>query len=151
MRRTARTLLDPDAAPDVLPPGPAETAALTETLRHHLALLMPEVERLAQDADPASVTRYCALACLKETEGRLLAGPGAHGAVFHARRLARLLWLLCDHRDRLKEGSEWPEYVAYRRLMRHLGGCVRCGVEGRGVCGVREGLLAAYRRERGRI
>ena len=103
MRESACLLLGPDGAPDVLPPAPAGLDSLTTTLRGHLVLLAPEVEQVAARLHKDSIPRYCALACVGEARGKLRAeaGPGLHGAVAYARRLARCLNALCDHYDKL--------------------------------------------------
>lgn len=103
MRATARLLLGPDDAPDALPALPDEVDTLTATLRGHLELLGPEVEKTAGRLDKESIPRYCALACVGEARGKLRAepGPGLYGAVAYARRLARVLNALCDHYEKL--------------------------------------------------
>ncbi|MFI5798602.1 DUF6415 family natural product biosynthesis protein [Streptomyces sp. NPDC051677] len=101
MRETVRILLNPDI--DALPPAADELAALTRTVRGHLAVLIPEVEQAAGRLDKQSVPRYCALACVGEARGKLRAessvGPG--GALGHAQRLARVLNALCDHHEKV--------------------------------------------------
>lgn len=103
MRATARLLLGPDDAPDVLPPAADEVDMLTLTLRGHLELLAPEVEGAAKKLNRESIPRYCALACVGEARGKLRAQPGRgpHGPVAYARRLARVLNALCDHHEKL--------------------------------------------------
>jgi hypothetical protein len=103
MRETVNRLLDPDSAPDVLPPGADEVDTLTVMLRGHLELLAPEVERAAKWLNRESIPRYCALACVGEARGKLRARPGRgeYGAVAYARRLARVLNALCDHYESL--------------------------------------------------
>lgn len=104
MRETASRLLGEDDGPDALPPSADEVNTLTLTLRGHLELLAPEVERIA--GKPRDIPRYCALACVGEARCKLRAtpAPGASGAVAHARRLARVLNALCDHHERLADG-----------------------------------------------
>lgn len=99
MRATAASILGPDDGPDVLPPGPEDTATLTGLLRGHLALLMPEVETAACNLGSNSIPRFCALACLGEARGKLRAKPSPvpGGEVAYARKLARVLAALCDH------------------------------------------------------
>lgn len=103
MRETAQLILAPDAAPDALPAGAAELDTLTATLRGHLELLAPEVERAAGRLPKGSIPRFCAQACVGEARGKLRAEPkpGLSGAVAHARRLARVLNALCDHYEAL--------------------------------------------------
>lgn len=103
MREAVNRLLDPDAAPDVLPPAAEELETLTLQLRGHLDLLMPEVEQAALRLPKQSIPRYCMLACLGEARGKLGEQPdaGSYGALVHARRLARVLNALCDHHDNL--------------------------------------------------
>ncbi|MXM66096.1 hypothetical protein GR925_22250 [Streptomyces sp. HUCO-GS316] len=103
MRETTRTLLTPDAVPEALPPCADELDTLTRVLRGHLELLVPEVETVAGGIDRQSIQRYCALACVGEARGKLRAEPkpGLHGAVGHARRLARVLNALCEHYENL--------------------------------------------------
>lgn len=101
MRETVQILLDPDAV--VLPPTADELETLTQMLRGHLELLIPEVEQSVRLLKKDSIPRYCALACVGEARGRLRAGPSRRfGAeVGYARRLARALNALCDHYESL--------------------------------------------------
>jgi len=107
MRDSARLVLGPDDAPDVLPPAVAEVDLLTFTLRGHLAVLGPEVALAAGRLPKDSIPRYCALACIGEARGKLRAqpGPGPYGAVAYARRLARVLNALCDHYEALSRAT----------------------------------------------
>jgi hypothetical protein len=100
MRQTAQILLDPDAL--ALPPSAGELATLTTTMRGHLEVLIPGVERAARRLDEDSIPRYCALACVGEARGKLRAepSPGLDGALRHAQRLARVLNALCDHYEK---------------------------------------------------
>ncbi|MEU7962351.1 DUF6415 family natural product biosynthesis protein [Streptomyces sp. NPDC049097] len=102
MRATVDRLLDP-ATPTEPAPAADEVATLTLRLRGHLAVVMPEVERLA-GSPPESVAQYCALACLGEARGKLRAqpSPAPGGDLAYARRLARALWALCDHYEALQ-------------------------------------------------
>lgn len=103
MRQAVNVLLDPDAAPDALPPAPEKLDTLTLQLRGHLQLLMPEIERAARQLPKNSVTRYCVLACLGEARDRLRTEPSHRygGPAGHARRLARALKALLDHHEKL--------------------------------------------------
>jgi hypothetical protein len=103
MREIVNRLLDPDSAPEVLPPAAEELDTLTLQLRGHLELLAPEVERAAKWLNRESIPRYCALACVGEARGKLRARPGRgeYGAVAYARRLDRVLNALCDHYESL--------------------------------------------------
>ncbi|MGI5457856.1 DUF6415 family natural product biosynthesis protein [Streptomyces sp. CA-249302] len=103
MRETVRILLDPDAV--ALPPAADEVETLTQMLRGHLELLIPEVEQSATLLKKDSIPRYCALACVGEARGKLRAEPTRRfGAeVGYARRLARALNALCDHYENLVE------------------------------------------------
>jgi hypothetical protein len=104
MRVAVDRLLDPDAAPDVLPPTGDELETLTRQIRGHIELLAPEVEQAALKLPKnTSIQRYCALACVGETRRRLgdSPRPGPGGAAAHARRLARSLKALCDHYEHL--------------------------------------------------
>ncbi|WP_329277880.1 DUF6415 family natural product biosynthesis protein [Streptomyces sp. NBC_01451] len=103
MRETVQILLDPDAV--VLPPAPDELETLTQTIRGHLELLIPEVEQSVRLLKKDSIPRYCALACVGEARGKLRAEPSRRfGAeVGYARRLARTLNALCDHYENLGE------------------------------------------------
>jgi len=106
MRETVGILLDPDAI--ALAPASDELGKLTRTVRGHLELLMPVVERAAGRLERESVHRYCALACVGEARGKLRAEPsGAFGgALLYARKLARVLNALCDHYEKI--GGERP-------------------------------------------
>jgi hypothetical protein len=101
MRETVQILLDPDAV--ALPPTADELETLTQMVRGHLELLIPEVEQCVRRLKKDSIPRYCALACVSEARGKLRAEPNRRfgGEVGHARRLARTLNALCDHYENL--------------------------------------------------
>lgn len=103
MRAAAARLLGPDDAPEHLPPAVDELDTLTTLFRGQLELLAPEVEGIAHRLPKDNIPRYCALACVGEARGKLRAepGPGPHGPVAYARRLARVLKALCDHHENL--------------------------------------------------
>ena len=103
MRETVDMLLDAKGAPAGPALSAAELETLTATLRGHLEVLMPEVERLMVPLPKTSVDRYCILACLGEARERLRAEPSDRfgGRPGHARRLARALNALCDHHTQL--------------------------------------------------
>jgi len=105
MRATVARLLDPDGAPEALPPAAAEVDTLIRMMRGQLELLIPDVQRLV-GGRPKNVSQYCGLACIGEARGKLSAQPqpGLSGAVAYARRLARVLNALCDHYERLGGG-----------------------------------------------
>lgn len=107
MRATVNRLLDPDAAPDALPPALDELDTLTALLRSQLELLTPEVEERARRLGRDSIPRFCALACVGEARARLRAEPSPRygGPPGYARRLARALNALCDHWERLEESG----------------------------------------------
>ncbi|MFG1667651.1 DUF6415 family natural product biosynthesis protein [Streptomyces sp. Y7] len=104
MHDTACRLLEPDAAPDVLPFSADELGTLILQLRGHLQLLAPEVEQLALQLPQDSVPRYCALACVREVRGKLQASPlpGLSGAAAYGRRLARAVNALCEYYPKLR-------------------------------------------------
>lgn len=106
MRETVGMLLSPDAV--ALAPAGGELAKLTRTMRGHLELLIPEVQRAAGRLERESVTRYCVLACLGEARGKLRTEPSQRvdGEINHARRLARVLNALCDHYEKI--GGDRP-------------------------------------------
>jgi hypothetical protein len=106
MRATAALVLGPDDGPNALPPA-AEVDALTERLRDHLEVLIPEVARTAGPR-PYSVQSYCALACVGEARGKLRVTPGnvLEVRVAYARKLARSAKALCDHYERLTSSPE---------------------------------------------
>ncbi|MGW0824464.1 DUF6415 family natural product biosynthesis protein [Streptomyces sp. NPDC002845] len=105
MRAGARRLLGPDDGPGMLPPPADEMNTLTRLLRGHLELLAPEVEQAAGELKEGSILRYSALGCVWEARSRLEAEPGRRygGAAGHARRLARVLNVLCDHYETLTQ------------------------------------------------
>jgi uncharacterized protein DUF6415 len=107
MRETALLLLEPDSAPDIMPPAARELAVLTATMRGHLALLVPEVEAAARRLGKGSIPRYTALGCVWEARSRIEAEPSTRtgGAVAHVRRMARVLVDLCDQYEHLGGGS----------------------------------------------
>lgn len=102
MRVTADRLLDPDAAPGVLPLSAAEVDALIQLMRGQVELLIPDIQRVTGD-HPENVAHYCALACVGEARERLRLKPGSgpDRAVAYARRLARVLNALCDHYENI--------------------------------------------------
>src|SRR5881397_3823295 len=93
MRNTVNRLLDPDAAPEALPPTADEVDTLTRTMRGQLELMIPEIESAVRGR-PKNVAEFCALACVGEAREklRIQARPGYESAVAHARRLARALY-----------------------------------------------------------
>ncbi|MFE3854600.1 DUF6415 family natural product biosynthesis protein [Streptomyces griseorubiginosus] len=106
MRETIDLLLDPDAAPDALPPVGDELETLTATVRGHIELLIPEVEAVAERIPPTSViARHAVLTCVWEARSRLEAEPSPRfgGPAGHARRLARALNALCNHYEDVRE------------------------------------------------
>ncbi|MFI2431376.1 DUF6415 family natural product biosynthesis protein [Streptomyces sp. NPDC018693] len=103
MRETVAILLEPDASPGVLPPSGTELETLTATLRGHIEVLIPEVQKAAGKLKKTTVTRQEALSCAWEARSRLHADPnsGYGGTLGHARRLARSLNALCNYVERL--------------------------------------------------
>ncbi|MGI5143324.1 DUF6415 family natural product biosynthesis protein [Streptomyces sp. CA-106110] len=99
MRQTIGQLLPPDAKPA----GISEVETLTNLLRDHMQLIIPEIEQAAGKLPTDDVPRYCALACIGEARAKLrtAAGHGPHRAVAYARKLARSLAALCDHYEAL--------------------------------------------------
>ncbi|MBK3564711.1 DUF6415 family natural product biosynthesis protein [Streptomyces sp. MBT62] len=69
MRETAQILLDLDAV--ALPPTPDELETLTQMIRGHLELLIPEVEQSVRRLKRDSIPQYCALACVGEAREKL--------------------------------------------------------------------------------
>ncbi|MFC7815997.1 DUF6415 family natural product biosynthesis protein [Streptomyces sp. NPDC057367] len=100
MRETVSALLNADGGPVLPEPPDTHVTVLTELLRGHLEVMVREVETAAGKL-PDTIPRYCALACVGEARGKLRAAPAARpgGAVAYARRLARVLAALCDHRE----------------------------------------------------
>ncbi|MFJ6729971.1 DUF6415 family natural product biosynthesis protein [Streptomyces sp. NPDC091281] len=103
MRDTARCLVTTDGGPVLPAPDGAGLTALTAALGEHLEALIPLVEEGLRRTTTDSVARHCALACLGDARLRLRAQPSArhHGALGHARRLARALRSLCEHYEQL--------------------------------------------------
>ncbi|MEH0576947.1 MULTISPECIES: DUF6415 family natural product biosynthesis protein [Streptomyces] len=99
MRETVNLLLAPESGALVQAVSGEELATVAETVRRHLELLIPEVERAARKLNEESIPRCCALACVGEARGKLRTGashrPG--GVLEHVQRLARVLNALCDH------------------------------------------------------
>ncbi|MFF5980836.1 DUF6415 family natural product biosynthesis protein [Streptomyces olindensis] len=157
MRETAHRVLGPDSGPNALPPTDEELETLTATLRGHLDLLMPEVERAAGRLPQNSVTRYGAMYCVGEARGKLRApelgfAPLA-GGVMYARRLARVLVALCEHYETVSAGvAETPEQRAFERLAEHCLRCPTCrtvdddGANARLPCEEEDRLYDQYRR-----
>lgn len=111
MRETVDLLLDAKGAPAGPAPSAGELETLTATLRGHLGVLMPEVERLMAPLPQTSIRRYCVLACLGEARERLRAEPTPRygGGLGYARRLARALNALCDHHEELATEAQYGE------------------------------------------
>ncbi|MFF0191151.1 DUF6415 family natural product biosynthesis protein [Streptomyces sp. NPDC005244] len=112
MRQTIALVLP---AEDELPPG-LDVGTLTETLRGHMELIVPEVETKALALHKEDIPRYCALACVSEANGKLRAraGQGAYAALVFARKLARSLATLCDHYETL---TSMPICLACDRMI----------------------------------
>ncbi len=127
MRATAAPVLGPDDGPDALPPNAAGLKTLDSTLRGHLEVLIPEVQKAAGPR-PENVQTYCALACVGEARGKLTvaAGDALPSRVRHARRLARVLLALCEHYERLTGSGETAEQTALRLMGEHATTCPTC-------------------------
>lgn len=127
MRATAAPVLGPDDGPDALPPGAEGLETLDGTLRGHLQLLIPDVQKAASSRRK-DVQTYCALVCIGEARGKLtVATAGTPAArVHHARRLARVLLALCEHYERLAGSGETAEHTALRRMGEHSSTCATC-------------------------
>lgn len=85
-------------------PQPDELDTLRRTLRGHIALLIPEVEKLAGSQPKNSTPRYCALACVGEARAKLRMGDGAPHLTVRVtvvEKLARVTGALCDHYERM--------------------------------------------------
>ncbi|WP_406414926.1 DUF6415 family natural product biosynthesis protein [Streptomyces sp. NBC_01614] len=155
MRASVRQLLGPDDAPDAPPPNAGELDTLTLTLRGHLALIIPEVERAAGPR-PKDTSTFCALGCIGEARGKLRHTPGAtlQSRVAHARCLARVLHALCDHYERLAIKGETREQTALRRLGEHSVKCPACrtlddeGANANLPCAEGERMYDEYRQAR---
>lgn len=105
MRNSARMML----ADDVEPPSFEELDILALTLRGHIHLLIPEVEKAAVRQPKDSTPRYCALVCVGEAHNKLRLGDGGTLLirVSVVRKLSRVVNALCDHYENL--GGERPE------------------------------------------
>ncbi|MGW4541599.1 DUF6415 family natural product biosynthesis protein [Streptomyces chartreusis] len=127
MRTTAAAVLGPDDGPDAFPPSAAGLETLDGTLRGHLQLLIPDVQRAA-GSRRKDVQTYCALACVGEARGKLTVAVGGTlpSRVRHARRLARVLLALCEHYERLTGSGETAEQTALRLLGEHSSTCPTC-------------------------
>ncbi|MFF3375757.1 DUF6415 family natural product biosynthesis protein [Streptomyces sp. NPDC002680] len=100
MRASAYRLLAPDAAV----PSVQELETLTLTLKGHLALVIPEVERAATGRDDDyDLARVCAWTAVSESRRKLSLEPrpGLSSHIAYARRLSRSLNALCDHYETL--------------------------------------------------
>ncbi|MGW7667512.1 DUF6415 family natural product biosynthesis protein [Streptomyces sp. NPDC054775] len=100
---TMRTSIGRLLGPSVTAPEDGGLAELTELLRGHMQLIIPEIEQAAAQLPTDDVPRYCALACIGEARAKLraIAGDGPHRAVAYGRKLARSLAALCDHYEAL--------------------------------------------------
>ncbi|MDT9695379.1 DUF6415 family natural product biosynthesis protein [Streptomyces sp. P17] len=89
--------------PEVTPTDRATLETLTEMLRGHMQLLIPEIEQAAAELPADDVPRYCALVSVGEARMKLNARPGRlpYDAVAYVRRLGRSLLALCDHYETL--------------------------------------------------
>ncbi|WP_217552028.1 DUF6415 family natural product biosynthesis protein [Streptomyces sp. GbtcB6] len=109
MRASARRLLSGDAGD----PAPDEVPVMISTLRGHLELITPVVERVAalkpDDDRGWTVPVNCAIIAAADTRRtmRVETPSGRESAVRHARRLARRLNAMCDHFQTLV--SDHPE------------------------------------------
>ncbi|MFJ4584156.1 DUF6415 family natural product biosynthesis protein [Streptomyces echinatus] len=83
------------------PPTGEQLATLTATLRGHVELMIPEVERLVARLPEDDIPRYCAQACVGEARRKLAGRTSSEVPVINARRLARVLSSLCDHYEAL--------------------------------------------------
>jgi hypothetical protein len=105
MRATVDRLLDPDTAPDVLPPAGDELDTLISAMRGQLEVIIPEVEKAFRPLSKSDPQRYCVLACVGEARQKLRIGldhaPNREVAVALARKLARSLNALCNHYETL--------------------------------------------------
>ncbi|WKX10167.1 DUF6415 family natural product biosynthesis protein [Streptomyces sp. NL15-2K] len=99
MRESVSLLLDIEGAPVAEPPSGTELVTLTATLRGHLELIISEVEAEAAQLGGENTLVHAARTCVWEARSRLAAEPSRRygGEAGHARRLARVLKLLCDH------------------------------------------------------
>ncbi|WP_405536702.1 DUF6415 family natural product biosynthesis protein [Streptomyces sp. NBC_00075] len=100
MRTSARTVL----APDAQAPSAPELDTLTLLLTGHLALVIPELERVAAGrGDDDDMPRVCARMAISESRRKLgiTPGPGLSAQLAYARRLSRSLNALCDHYEDL--------------------------------------------------
>ncbi|GGW78555.1 DUF6415 family natural product biosynthesis protein [Streptomyces lomondensis] len=130
MRETTQMVLASGSGPHPLLRDD-EPATLTDTLRGHLELLIPEVEQAAGRLPENSVTRSGAMYCVGEARGKLRApelsfAPLA-GSVMYARRLARVLVALCDYYETVTSGlveTHWR--TAFVRLADHCLTCPTC-------------------------
>lgn len=100
MRTSACTVL----APDAQAPSAPELGTLTLLLTGHLALIIPELERLAAgQGDDDDMPRVCARMTISESRRKLgiAPGPGPSAQLAYARCLSRSLNALCDHYEKL--------------------------------------------------
>jgi hypothetical protein len=101
MRQAVDRLLPHD---EVAQLDPDEVESVTDQLRGHIDLMIPEVQAAASRLPKDDIPRYVAFACIAEARGRLgriIGTPGRHEALVYARRLARTLNALCDHYEAL--------------------------------------------------
>ncbi|MFE7277736.1 DUF6415 family natural product biosynthesis protein [Streptomyces sp. NPDC057623] len=155
MRSTAAPVLGPDDGPDAFPPNAAGLETLDSTLRGHLELLIPEVQRAAGPR-PKDVQTYCALACVGEARRKLTVDAGATlpSRVRQVRRLARVLLALCEHYERLTGSGETAEQAALRIVGEHATTCATCltrddeGVNADLPCADADRLYDAWRQTR---
>ncbi|MFF1297903.1 MULTISPECIES: DUF6415 family natural product biosynthesis protein [unclassified Streptomyces] len=85
-------------------PQPDELDSLGATLRGHIAVLIPDVEKRAGKEPKGSVARNCALACVGEATRKLRLGDGAPHLPVRlsvVEKLARSVGALCDHYENL--------------------------------------------------
>jgi hypothetical protein len=85
-------------------PQAHELDILGATLRGHIEVLIPEVEKVAGRHPKGSAPRYCALACVGEARAKLRMGDGAPLLPVRlsvVEKLARVTGALCDHYERM--------------------------------------------------
>ncbi|WP_412180619.1 DUF6415 family natural product biosynthesis protein [Streptomyces sp. ADMS] len=106
MRATARRVLGPDDRPDSLPPAPAELDTLTATLRGHMELLIPEVEKAAGKLDRESIPATARSPAWAKPAASSVPdqAPGPAAGSCYARRFSRSLNALCEHYGNVSSG-----------------------------------------------
>ncbi|MGW7369087.1 DUF6415 family natural product biosynthesis protein [Streptomyces sp. NPDC054841] len=100
MRDTARRVIALGERPSI-----RDLDELTEAMRGHVQLLVPEIRNLITGKGLGDIPAQVAQICAEEAWRRFhtTRGFGPDAAYRHAQKLALSVFSLCDHHDNLRE------------------------------------------------